>query len=171
MAFGEHNTKQAEGVAGQYLPDQCDVRRAYNDEGSALRIGTFVVALTTNEREGVEAPDAQTELCQGVIAYVPEDINAGDNSIADQDLCHIVTKGPVLCLMDAGEAPAVGDSVWVRVTVEGADTVLGTVRTDEDTDKAGLLTNAQFLSEAVTDADGNTCAWVNLQGVLQLSNP
>ena len=80
---------------------------------------------------------------------------AGVAQYAADDVVDVLANGEIWVLLDAGQAPAAGASVFCRA-VAGASEQLGAFRTDSDSGDAFLLPNHYWTLAVDTALDGST---------------
>lgn len=73
----------------------------------------------------------------------------------------IVTQGVIWVLLDAGQSPAVTDSVFCRHTAAGSE-VQGAFRVDVDGGDADAISGAEWVGKSATDINGNNVALLRL---------
>lgn len=106
----------------------------------------FVVATTTaNARNMFQGVALKTQRVETTTANAAE--------YAADDTVDVMAQGEVWVLLDSGQAPSAGDSVFVRASASGSEQ-LGAFRTDADTADGILLPNAYWTHPATTALDG-----------------
>ena len=80
---------------------------------------------------------------------------AGVAQYAADDTVDVLAQGEIWVLLDSGQAPTVGDSVFCRATA-GASEQLGAFRTDSDGGDSFLIPNAYWTLAQATGLDGST---------------
>lgn len=119
----------------------------FNTTASADGAATFVVTTPTpNARSAFAGVALKTQMVEGT---------ATGAEYAADDTMTVLEDGEALVRLDAGQAPAVGDPVFIRASASG-DEQLGAFRTDADTADAYVLPLCKWTSAAQTAPDGST---------------
>ena len=109
---------------------------------------TVVMATTTaNARERFQGISMKTQRIETTAAGVAQ--------YAADDTVDVLANGEIWALLDAGQAPVAGDSVFCRA-VAGASETLGAFRTDSDSGDAFLVPGFYWTRAVDTALDGTT---------------
>lgn len=149
-----------------------------NKESTAsMPFGLFVVyERTTLQDAGMLNPDAITDKLAGVTIhsydYAKEQLGLGTAGAGTAMIgvlptftVNVITRGYVLCVLDASQTTLPGDPVFVRCVATGAE-VEGAVRTTADaSDCIDLTGKAVFRSSQFTAPNGELVAWVELLSI------
>jgi hypothetical protein len=129
--------------------------------GSAIPFGIGVQEPTIGE---IQLPGTGGDPFAGVAlkTQLQEGTDTGA-TIPAGDVASVMAHGACWVLLDAGEAPAAGDSVYYRATA-GAGEQLGAFRASNDDGGDSLIcTNCRWVRSATTDPDGNLIAGLMVQ--------